>query len=152
NVGQDIHSVSGSAGDVLRNIPSVEVGIDGEVSLRGMSGVTILINGKPSVLMGKNQADVLQQLPAGSIERIEVITNPSAKYRPDGLSGIINIVMKKNADKGIHGTVTLSAGDHDRYNGNTLINYKPGKVNIYGSFGMRKDQRIRSSELVRHNF
>ncbi|MDB5230599.1 MAG: TonB-dependent receptor, partial [Chitinophagaceae bacterium] len=96
NVDQDIMSKSGSVSDILKNIPSVEVDIEGQVSLRGSADVMILINGKPSPLMGKTRAEVLQQLPANSIERIEVITNPSARYRPDGTSGIINIVLKKN--------------------------------------------------------
>ena len=76
---------SGSASDILKNIPSVEVDIEGVVSLRGSTDVMILINGRPSPLMGKSRAEVLQQLPANSIERIEVITNPSARYKPDGL-------------------------------------------------------------------
>lgn len=99
NVTQDIMAQSGTASDVLKNIPSVEVDIDGNVSLRGSEAVLILINGRPSPLMGKTRAEVLQQFPANSIERIEVITNPSAKYRPDGTSGIINIVLKKCKDR-----------------------------------------------------
>ena len=96
NVQQDILSKTGSASDLLQNIPSVQVDIDGTVSLRGSENVLILLNGKTSPLMGKNRAEVLQQMPANSIERIEVITNPSAKYKPDGTSGIINIVLKKD--------------------------------------------------------
>lgn len=95
NVDQDIMSKSGTASDILKNIPSVEVDIDGQVSLRGSANVLILINGKISPLMGKSSAEVLQSLPANSIERIEVITNLSARFRPDGTSGIINIVLKK---------------------------------------------------------
>jgi outer membrane receptor for ferrienterochelin and colicin len=87
---------SGSASDILRNVPSVEVDIDGNVSLRGSGDMQILINGRPSPLMGTNRAQALQQIPANTIERIEVITNPSAKYRPDGTAGMINIVLKKN--------------------------------------------------------
>ncbi len=89
DVSQDIMAQSGAASDILRNIPSVEVDIEGNLSLRGSGDVMILINGRPSPLMGKTRAEVLQQLPANSIERIEVITNPSARYRPDGTSGII---------------------------------------------------------------
>ena len=96
NVSQDIMAQSGVASDILKNIPSVEVDIDGTVNLRGSSDVMILINGRPSPLMGRSRAEVLQQLPANSIERIEVITNPSARFKPDGTSGIINIVLKKN--------------------------------------------------------
>src|ERR1035437_9074763 len=111
NVGQDIMAQSGSASDILKNVPSVEVDIDGGVSLRGSSEVMILINGKPSPLMGKSRAEVLQQLPANSIERIEVITNPSARFRPDGTAGIINIVMKKNTKGGWNGTLVANAGN-----------------------------------------
>ncbi len=95
NIGQDIMSKSGSTSELLQNIPSVEVDIDGNVSLRGSSGVLILINGKTSPLMAKSSATVLQQMPASSIERIEIITNPSAKYKPDGAAGIINIVLRR---------------------------------------------------------
>ena len=149
NVEQDIMNKTGAASDLLRNIPSVEVDIDGVVSLRGSANVMILINGKPSPLMGRSSAEVLQQLPAGSIERIEVITNPSARYRPDGTSGIINIVLKKNAKQGFNGTVTANAGNRDRYNGNLSLNYRPGKINFFGSYGARQDTRIRINDIER---
>lgn len=143
NVDQDILSKSGSASELLQNIPSIEVDIEGNVSLRGSSNVLILINGKTSPLMGKSQAAVLQQIPAVSIEKIEVITNPSAKYKPDGTSGIINIVLKKNTGLGLNGNVTVNAGNDNRYNGNVRLNYNPGKANVYGSCGYRKDSRNR---------
>ena len=149
DVSQDLTAVSGAASDVLKNIPSVEVDIDGQVSLRGSSGVIILINGRPSPLMGKSRAEVLQQLPANSIERIEVITNPSAKYKPDGTSGIINIVLKKNAKMGLNGAITASAGNNDRVNSNVFLNYKPGKLNIFGSYGIRQDGRKRYNNVDR---
>jgi outer membrane receptor protein involved in Fe transport len=141
NVQQDILSKTGSASDLLQNIPSIQVDIDGTVSLRGSENVLILLNGKPSPLMGKNRAEVLQQMPASSIERIEVITNPSAKYKPDGTSGIINIVMKKDVGTGLNGTVSVNAGNHDRYNGSINLNYNPGKYNIFGSYSIRQDER-----------
>ena len=141
NVQQDILSKTGSASDLLQNIPSVQVDIDGTVSLRGSENVLILLNGKPSSLMGKNRAEVLQQMPASSIERIEVITNPSAKYKPDGTSGIINIVMKKDVGTGLNGTASANAGNQDRYNGSINLNYNPGKYNIFGSYSIRLDQR-----------
>ncbi|MGD0339610.1 MAG: outer membrane beta-barrel family protein [Bacteroidota bacterium] len=141
NVQQDILSKTGSASDLLQNIPSVQVDIDGTVSLRGSENVLILLNGKPSPLMGKNRAEVLQQMPASSIEKIEVITNPSAKFKPDGTSGIINIVMKKDAGSGLNGTLSGNAGNHDRYNGNINLNYNPGTYNIFGSYSIRQDER-----------
>lgn len=152
NVDQDIMSRSGAASDILKNIPSVEVDIDGNVSLRGSENVLILINGKLSPLMGKTRAEVLQSLPANSIERIEVITNPSARYRPDGTSGIINIVLKKNIKQGFNGSLTANAGNRDRYNGNISLSYNPGKINLFGTFSLRQDNRNRSNTIDRTYF
>jgi outer membrane receptor protein involved in Fe transport len=149
NVEQDIMSRSGSATDLLKNIPSVEVDIEGQVSLRGSGDVMILINGKPSPLMGRSKAEILAQLPANSIERIEVITNPSARYRPDGTSGIINIVLKKNIKNGFNGTAILNAGNRERFNGNVTLNYKPKKVNLFGSYSLRQDSRRRFNTIER---
>ncbi|MBM3852761.1 MAG: TonB-dependent receptor, partial [Verrucomicrobia bacterium] len=94
-VGKDLQSATGTASDLLRNVPSVQVDLEGNVSLRGDGHVLILVNGKSSTLLGRNRAAGLEQMPADTIERIEVITNPSAKYRPDGTAGIINLVLKK---------------------------------------------------------
>ncbi|MEO6541974.1 MAG: TonB-dependent receptor [Ferruginibacter sp.] len=152
NVAQDIMSGSGAASDILKNIPSVEVDIDGQVSLRGSADVLILINGKMSPLMGKTRAEVLQSLPANSIERIEVITNPSARFRPDGTSGIINIVLKKNVKSGWNGSVTANAGSKDRYNSNISLNYNPGKINLFGSYSFRQENRTRTYTIDRVYF
>ena len=108
NVDQNISSTGGTASDVLTNIPSVEVDNEGEVSLRGSSDVTVWINGRASGLSADNRAQILEQLPAESIERIEVITNPSAKFSPEGTSGIINIVLKEDRRAGYYGS--LQAG------------------------------------------
>ncbi len=143
NVDQDIMSKAGSASELLQNVPSVEVDIDGNVSLRGSSNVLMLINGKNSPLLGKNRAEVLQQMPASTIERIEVITNPSAKYQPDGTSGIINIVLKKNASLGLNGSITANGGNQERYNANVRLNYNPGDFNVFGSYSIRQDSRNR---------
>ncbi|HYK77539.1 MAG TPA: TonB-dependent receptor [Daejeonella sp.] len=142
NVEQDLMSKSGSASDILQSVPSVSVDMEGNVSLRN-SGVTILINGKASPLMDKSQSVVLQQLPANSIERIEVITNPSAKYKPDGVGGIINIILKKNTRQGFNGILSANGGNDQRYNANTSLNYNPGKFNLFGSFSVRQDDRQR---------
>ncbi|MEJ7830821.1 MAG: TonB-dependent receptor, partial [Segetibacter sp.] len=149
NVSQDILAQSGSVSDILKNVPSVEVDIEGQVSLRGSADVMIFINGRPSPLMGKTKAEALQQLPANSIERIEVITNPSARYKPDGTSGIINIVLKKNTKGGLNGSIQANAGTQDRYNGNVSLNYKPGKLNLFGNYSIRKDKRLRLSDINR---
>jgi len=143
NVEKDILSQTGSASDLLQNIPSVSVDVDGNVSLRGAGNVTIFINGKPSLLMRKNSAVALQQMPANTIERIEVITNPSAKYKPDGVGGIINIVLKKESRSGLNGTVIANAGNLNRYNANATVNYNPGKINLFGSYGVRRNNSPR---------
>ena len=143
NTAQDIMAQSGSASDILRNVPSVEVDIEGNVSLRGSGEMMILINGRPSPLMGKNKAEVLQQIPANTIERIEVITNPSAKFRPDGSTGIINIVLKKNVKSGFNGNVTGNIGNKERANSSVTINYKNAKWNSFATYSIRQDERNR---------
>jgi outer membrane receptor protein involved in Fe transport len=144
NVQKDIMAQTGTAIDMLQIIPSVTVDVDGNISLRGSQTVTVLINGRPSVMAGTANLD---QMPASLIERIEVITNPSAKYRPDGTGGIINIILKKERKAGFNGVVGANAGNHDRYNTNLQLNYNSGKVNLFGSYGFRQDYRIRSGRL-----
>ncbi len=145
NVEKDIMAQTGTVTDVLQTIPSVSVDMDGNVSLRGSENVTILINGRPSLMSG---AANLEQMPASMIERIEVITNPSAKYRPDGTAGIINIILKKDRKAGINSTLGANFGDYGRFNTNLQLNYNSGKVNLYGSYGYRQDHRIRTSSLT----
>lgn len=146
NVEKDMLSQSGAVTDLLQNIPSVSVGIDGNVSLRGSENVMILINGKTSMLSAANRADILSQLPANTVDRIEVITNPSAKYKPDGTSGIINIVLKKSINPGLNGSIVANAGNRSRYNSNITLNYNPGKFNLFGSYGYRQDDRPRFND------
>ena len=143
NVSQDIMAQSGTASDILKNVPSVEVDIEGGISLRGSGDVMVLINGRPSPLMGKNKAEVLQQIPANTIERIEVITNPSARFRPDGTSGIINIVMKKNTKTGFNGNIIANVGNHERANSSLNLNLKKGKFNVFATYNIRRDERNR---------
>lgn len=146
NVGQDVQSVAGSAADVLRNIPSVDVDIDGNLSLRGNNNVLILIDGRTSALMSKaSQADVLSQYPADAIDHIEVITNPSAKYKPDGTAGIINIVLKKKRPPGFSGSIRLTVGNNRRFGVGFSGNYHLGKFNFYGGLTLRQDDRVRTS-------
>lgn len=145
NVGEDVMASSGSASDLMQNIPSVEVDIDGSVSLRGSDNVTILIDGKPSAMVsGKTCADALNQLSASAIERIEVITNPSAEYKPDGVGGIINIVMKKDAKTGLNGSLTANAGSAGRLNAGLNLNYGLRRVNIFGGYAFRRDRYDRT--------
>ncbi|MFI5251616.1 MAG: TonB-dependent receptor domain-containing protein [Bacteroidota bacterium] len=143
NVDQDMMSKAGSASDLLQNVPSINIDIDGTVSLRGSANVAIMVDGRSSPLMDKNSAIVLQEMPASAIEKIEVMTNPSAKYKPEGTSGIINIVTRKNTTSGINGDVGANTGNQDRYNANVRLNYNPGGFNLFGSYAIRKDNRNR---------
>lgn len=144
NVQKDIQAQTGSVNDVLQTIPSVSVDMDGNISLRGSGSVTILINGRPSLLTTSAN---LEQMPASLIEKVEVITNPSARYKPDGTAGIINIVLKKERKTGLNGILGANAGNNQRYNSNLQLNLNTGKVNLFGSYGYRKDYRWRGSEL-----
>lgn len=131
NVDKDIASQGGTALDVLQNVPSVDVDTDGNVSLRGSSNVNILIDGRPSNLTS------MDELPAQMIESIEVITNPSARYDPDGLSGIINIVLKKKKEVGYNGMVSIMAGTGDKYNGSLSLNMRQNKFNFFANYDFR---------------
>ena len=134
NIGKDITGQGGTVNDVLDNVPSVSVDPSGAISLRGNGGVQVLINGKPSVLAANNG---LESIPAQNVDRIEVITNPSARYQAAGTAGIINIVLKKNKLRGIGGSVQLTTGFPADHNANLNLNYKNEKVNLFGSFGRR---------------
>lgn len=137
DVSQEILNAGGAASDVLDNIPSVEVDNDGNISLRGNTSVEVWINGKASGLTSDNRAEILQQLPAESIERIEVIDNPSAKFSAEGSAGIINIVLKKNRKAGYYGS--LQAGGNTRGGANTSgnINFNTGRFEGYANIGYR---------------
>ena len=128
NVSQQIVASGGSAIDVLENTPSVQTDIEGNIQLRGSSNFTVLLDGKPSALQG---SEALQQIPASAIQNIEIITNPSAKYDPDGTAGIINVLMKKQKINGMNGLINLSAGTGDKYNGDFLVNYRTSKFNYF---------------------
>lgn len=152
NVDQNIASTGGTASDVLSNIPSVEVDNEGEVSLRGNSSVTIWINGKASGLSAENRAQILQQLPAETIEKIEVITNPSAKFSPEGTAGIINIVLKENRRAGYYGSVQAGADTRGGYNASANINYNSGKLDAYASLGYRHRRHKSGGYSDRNNY
>ncbi len=124
NVSQNIVSTGGTAVEVLENTPSVQTDFEGNVTLRGSSNFTVLIDGRPSVVKG---SDALRQLPAAGIDKIEIITNPSAKYDPDGDSGIINVVMKRNQKDSFSGLVNMTAGLRDKYRGDANFTYRTKK-------------------------
>ncbi len=143
NVSQQLTAISGTAVDVLANVPSVKVDIEGNVSLRGSSSFTVLIDGRPTVL---DASDALSQIPAGAIENIEIITNPSAKYEPDGTSGIINIVTKKNKLNGVSGIVNANIGRHNRYGADATVDYRNNDWHIY--FGADYNVRRMPGDLT----
>lgn len=135
NVGKDLSSTGASALEVLNNVPSVNVNIEGQISLRGSSGVQILINGKPSVLANES-GNALGTITADMIEKIEVITNPSAKYEAEGTSGIINIVIKKDERKGVNGSVTLNTGTPHNHSIGLSLNRRTEKFNLFSQLGV----------------
>lgn len=137
NVGRDLTVRGGTVSDVLDNVPSVSVDVEGNVALRGNENVTILINGKPSGLVGLNSTDALRQLPAESIERVEVITSPSARYDAEGTAGILNIILRRSKLQGLNGAVTLNAGDPTQAGASGNINYRTGDFNFFNTSGYR---------------
>lgn len=146
SVDQMIASVGGSASDLLENIPSVEVTTDGEISLRGNSSVEVWINGKASGLTSDNRAEILQQIPAESIERIEVIDNPSAKFSPEGSAGIINIILKRDRQAGMYGSVKVGADTKGGWQTGGNLNYSSGRLEAFGNIGFRRRKRSGGSE------
>ncbi len=134
-LGKDLTVAGGTVTDALENVPSVTVDVEGAISLRGNENVRILINGKPSALAGFGSTDVLQQLPADAIEKVEVITSPSARYDAQGTAGIINIVLKREKTLGFNGSVRLEAGDPLNNRAAANLNLRTEKFNIFGNFG-----------------
>jgi hypothetical protein len=128
SVSEQMTSASLSAVEVLENVPSIRVDVEGNVSLRGSTGFTVLIDGKPTVL---DPSDVLRQTPASTIENIEIITNPSSRYQPDGTGGIINIITKKNRMMGLQGLFNIKTSNFGEYGGDFLLNYRKGTANFY---------------------
>lgn len=162
----------GSAADVLKQIPSINIDLDGNIQMRGSGNLIVWINGKPSGMTGSSRQAVLDQIPASSIEKVEMITNPSAKYDPDGMSGIINIILKKNRADGINGSASFGLGTRDKYNasnqydiynsiqkyntfnkynGALSLNVKTGKINISTSYGYRDSPSWQVGKNLREN-
>jgi outer membrane receptor protein involved in Fe transport len=150
NVGKDISSTGMSAMEVLNNVPSVNVNIEGEVTLRGNSGVQILIDGKPSVLSDE-ASNALGTITADMIESIEVITNPSAKYEAEGTSGIINIVLKKEEKKGFNGSVSVNTGMPANHSIGASLNYRASKFNFFTQFGVGYRARPNFDKSINRN-
>jgi len=143
NVDKQITAEAGTAVDILENVPSVQVDVEGNVSLRGSTGFTVLIDGKPTIL---EPSDALRQIPSSSIENIEIITNPSVKYEPDGATGIINIVTKKNRLDGLTGIVNANVGMYGQYGGDFQLSYRMNKFNFV--FGANYNKRTRPGDVT----
>ena len=136
NVGTDLANAGGSANDILMNIPSVSVDPEGTVKLRGSDNVRILIDGKPSGLVSFKGGSGLQQLQASMIERVEVITNPSARYEAEGMAGIINIVLKKERNQGFNASFELITGHPVNFGGAANLNYRHKKINFFINYSI----------------
>lgn len=152
NVGSDISSTGASALEVLGNVPSVNVSIEGEISLRGSTGVQILINGKPSVLADES-SNALGTLTADMIESIEVITNPSAKYEASGTAGILNIILKKEEKEGWNGSISANTGTPDNHSMGISLNRRTEKFNLFTQMGvgyrsLPRDNRAINTNLI----
>lgn len=149
DVSKNLAARGGTAADALKNVPSVRVDIEGNVLLRGSANFTVLIDGKPTVLAPN---DVLKQIPAAAIENIEIITNPSAKYDPDGTAGILNIIMKKQSMEGVNGLANATIGTRDKYNGSLLVNYRNSGYNAFVGGDYNNQRYHPVSDFVRETY
>ncbi|MGW9685579.1 TonB-dependent receptor domain-containing protein [Flagellimonas sp. 2504JD1-5] len=152
NVGKDLSSAGASALEVLNNVPSVNVNIEGQISLRGSQGVQVLINGKPSII-ASDESNALGTITADMIDRVEVITNPSAKYDAEGTSGIINIVIKKEERRGLNGSVSVNTGAPDSHSVGISLNRRTEKFNLFTQLGagyreLPNDLESRNTDLT----
>ena len=150
NVGTDLSAAGASALDVLANIPSVNVNIEGQISLRGSAGVQILVNGKPTIL-ASDESNALGTITADMIEKVEVITNPSAKYEAEGTSGIINIVIKKEDKKGLNGSISVNTGTPDNHSVGISINRRTEKFNLFSQLGVGYRNLPREERNINRN-
>ena len=152
NVGKDITVQGGSVADVLDNIPSVSVDVEGNVALRGNQNVRILINGKPSGLVGLSGPQGLRSLPAESIEKVEVVTSPSARYEASGTAGILNVILKKEELEGFNGSFILNGGFPTTYGGNATLNWRTKKLNFFSTTSLRNSESRGGGIFESENF
>ena len=138
---KDVAPAAANASEVLQATPSVEVDGDGKVSLRGNENVAIQINGRPTPITGAQLSAYLKQIPANIVDRIEVVPNPSAKYDPEGMAGIINIVLKASTDLGVSGGLNAGAANAGRFNAGTNLGYQSGPITLFGTYGFNSDDR-----------
>lgn len=151
NTREQAMTAGGSAQDVLETIPSIEVDFEGNLSLRGNENVVVYLDGKPAPMSGDALTSFLQGLSAESIERVEVIPNPSARYEPEGMAGILNIVLARDRERGWGGGVSASASTNDRYNGSVNGHYTSGPWSFYTTYSLRDDQRTQDLYRLREN-
>ena len=152
NVGKDITVRGGSVADVLDNVPSVSVDVEGNVALRGNQNVRILINGKPSGLVGLSGPQGLRSLPAESIDKVEVVTSPSARYEASGTAGILNVILKKEELEGFNGSFILNGGAPTTYGGNATLNWRTKKFNIFSTTSLRDSESRGGGDFESENF
>ena len=152
NVGKDITVRGGSVADVLDNLPSVSVDVEGNIALRGNENVRILINGKPSGLVGLSGPQGLRSLPAESIEKVEVVTSPSARYEASGTAGILNIILKKEELEGFNGSFILNGGFPTTYGGNATLNWRTKKLNLFSTTSLRNSESRGGGIFESENF
>ncbi|KJD32737.1 TonB-dependent receptor [Tamlana sedimentorum] len=145
NIGKDLTTAGGTVSDALNNVPSVAVDVEGAISLRGNENVKILINGKPSAMAGFGDTNVLSQLPAEAIERVEVITSPSARYDAEGTAGILNIILRQQETLGFNGSINATVGNPDNIGLSTNLNYRTEKFNLFSNLGFRYYNSPRNS-------
>ncbi len=136
NVGTDIANKGATAAEILGNLPSIQVSGEGGISLRGSENVRILIDGKPSTLVGINGSSGLSSLQGNLIDKVEVITNPSARYEAEGMAGIINIVLKKNQNQGFNGAIETTTGYPENFGATAIVNYRKNKLNFFLNYGL----------------
>lgn len=148
-VGDDLNSAGANATELLRNVPSVDVDIEGNLSLRGSGNVTILIDGRPSGMVGSGTQALLEQIPASSIDRVEIITSPTAKYDPEGVAGILNIILKKDKLEGKHGQMSATWGTADNHSGSVNGNVRGEKLNLSFNAGWNQRNNYRSGDSER---
>lgn len=142
NIGKDLSNLGGSATDILANLPSVQVDVEGNVSLRGTQNVRILIDGKPSGLVGLSSNDALRQLNSNLVESVEVITNPSARYDAEGLGGIINIILKKDKKQGLNGAFQINTGIPANNGGSVNLNFRRNWINFFTNVGINNRRNL----------
>lgn len=151
NVEKSAISSGGNAVDAMKQIPLLDVGMEGNISLRGSENILIYINGKPSGMTGESQEAILESLPADGIESIELITNPSSKYDADGTAGIINIVLKKNYNRSLNGVATVGYATKYKHNAGVTLNFKKNRVNFTSAFNYRFRESYNKGESSRKN-